>query len=329
MEIEDKIKKIIQETSGYTSEDSSAAWNEFAKLNGIETNSTSSKDRSTRTKGINKRLPSNGLLYVIIAVLFILGSILLFNLFSPKSTLPPSNPIRVETIEHSDTFKLPDGSIAILEPGSSIEYVQGEESRNSKLTGSGSFNVAHDPEHPFIVDFYKVQIKALGTIFHLDVDADTLLIHLFEGSIEITNVAKNKKQILKPGELQRIYHDSFLALETYTDDTNEDESNAVIDTIHAYFDQPPLNTKSQKIKTSTLNSTKTTSNYRTSDVIKLVTARSRGKIKFSRRIRFKKNDTITINLNQDADLILKDLINKKQLKQSPGKCKDCIVVSKN
>ena len=65
--------------------------------------------------------------------------------------------------------QLPDGSKVHLNYGSKIKYPQifSGNTREIRLTGEGYFNVAHNPEKPFIVKTGQLNVKALGTVFNV------------------------------------------------------------------------------------------------------------------------------------------------------------------
>ncbi len=65
--------------------------------------------------------------------------------------------------------QLSDGSEVHLNFGSKLKYPQffAGETREVILEGEGFFNVAHNPEKPFIVKTKQINIKALGTAFNV------------------------------------------------------------------------------------------------------------------------------------------------------------------
>lgn len=93
---------------------------------------------------------------------------------------------------------LPDGSRVWLNAASSITYptVFSESSRFVTISGEVYFEVARNPEKPFIVRTYKDEIKVLGTSFNVNCYTDEPVVKttLLEGSVYINNV------VLKPGE---------------------------------------------------------------------------------------------------------------------------------
>lgn len=103
-------------------------------------------------------------------------------------------------------IKLPDGTIVQLNSDSKITYnsEMGErDERIVSLSGEAFFKVAHDKEHPFIVNTNKIGIKVLGTEFNIkeypgDRTSETTLL---TGSIELTvNGRSDQKFFLKPTE---------------------------------------------------------------------------------------------------------------------------------
>jgi ferric-dicitrate binding protein FerR (iron transport regulator) len=102
-------------------------------------------------------------------------------------------------------IQLPDGSTVWLNAGSKLNYHKsfGNENREVMLSGEAYFDVARDPQKPFIVHTESVDVKVLGTVFNLksypnDKTTEASLIH---GSVQIS-VRKGSKQvyILKPNE---------------------------------------------------------------------------------------------------------------------------------
>jgi ferric-dicitrate binding protein FerR (iron transport regulator) len=100
---------------------------------------------------------------------------------------------------------LPDGSKVWLNSESTIQFPVPfhKESRNIALQGEAFFDVAKNPDQPFIVESGKVKVKVLGTRFNVKAygnEANTEVI-LEEGKIALTLPENNKQEIpLKPGD---------------------------------------------------------------------------------------------------------------------------------
>lgn len=65
--------------------------------------------------------------------------------------------------------ELSDGTTVHLNYGSRIKYPQNffGETRNVTLSGEGYFEVAHNPEKPFVVNVGDINVRALGTVFNV------------------------------------------------------------------------------------------------------------------------------------------------------------------
>jgi len=97
---------------------------------------------------------------------------------------------------------LPDGTKVWLNAESSIRYPTtfiGDE-RNVEVKGEAYFEVAHNPEQPFIVEGPSQRVKVLGTVFNLyDYPGeDHTVTTLVNGKVEVYSTEKNLSQILTP-----------------------------------------------------------------------------------------------------------------------------------
>lgn len=105
-------------------------------------------------------------------------------------------------------IELSDGTIIHLNSGSSIKFpitfVKGKQ-RQVFLVGEAYFEVAHDRDHPFVVNAQNLDITVYGTKFNVsnypeDTDMEIVLV---DGSVSLieSNTAKtdNKEVFLKPG----------------------------------------------------------------------------------------------------------------------------------
>ncbi len=88
------------------------------------------------------------------------------------------------------TVNLSDGSIVHLNYGSKIRYPQffTGDTREIELTGEGYFDVAHNPDKPFVVKTEELDITAVGTSFN---------VLAYPGDDEIETTLVNGKVILE------------------------------------------------------------------------------------------------------------------------------------
>lgn len=109
-------------------------------------------------------------------------------------------------IKDIKSVQLPDGSIVRLGPGSELKYpgeFKGGE-RRIILSGQAFFDVAKDPDKPFIVQTDKMDITALGTAFEVfSYDEESYIeTILLNGKVKIRtrNENENGGYILSPDE---------------------------------------------------------------------------------------------------------------------------------
>lgn len=103
---------------------------------------------------------------------------------------------------------LPDGSIATLNSLSSIIYPKEMKGdiRSISLIGEAYFDIAKDPEKPFIVKVEDLNIKVLGTKFNITAyeNEENITTSLFEGSVSVS-ILNGSMHILTPND-QSIYN---------------------------------------------------------------------------------------------------------------------------
>ena len=99
-------------------------------------------------------------------------------------------------------LKLSDGTEIWLNSNSQLDVVDGNrDERIVELKGEAFFEVAKDPEHPFIVRCGDRSVKVLGTSFNVtSYSQDNFSVKLFTGSVEMTDALADYSCTLKPGE---------------------------------------------------------------------------------------------------------------------------------
>lgn len=102
-------------------------------------------------------------------------------------------------------FQLSDGTLVHLNYGSKLKYpiVFPGETREVNLVGEGYFEVAHDPEKPFVVNTGNLKIKALGTVFNVFAYTQEKYIEatLVRGKVNLEEAISNKTIVeMIPGQ---------------------------------------------------------------------------------------------------------------------------------
>lgn len=103
---------------------------------------------------------------------------------------------------------LSDGTKIWLNSNSKLKYptrFTGKE-RIVELEGEAYFNVSKNKNLPFIVKMNDIQIKVLGTSFNVNAysDEDEIITTLVEGKVEVSNLLREQKEILKPNDQYHI-----------------------------------------------------------------------------------------------------------------------------
>lgn len=118
---------------------------------------------------------------------------------------------------------LPDGTNVWLNHNSSLRYpalFQGD-CRAVKLKGEGYFEVAHNPNIPFIVNAGEIEVIARGTTFNIMAydDEDKIETSLINGNVDLQRKTSEGKPIsllkMKPGDMA-IFQKSINEISTLT-----------------------------------------------------------------------------------------------------------------
>lgn len=116
-----------------------------------------------------------------------------------------------ETIEK---VLLPDGSLIWLKPYSTITYPSEfrDNSREIAFDGEALFEIAKNPDIPFVVRSNGITTRVLGTSFNIKSRGDQTEIFVLTGKVEVTSAKTQEKLELIPDE-KAIYIHRTLDLE--------------------------------------------------------------------------------------------------------------------
>jgi len=91
----------------------------------------------------------------------------------------------------ASTQTLPDGSVIELHPGAAVEIRYEVAARRVRLVrGEALFHVKKDPQRPFLVEAGHVEVGAIGTAFHVRLEADAVEVLVTEGRVRIVDPAR-------------------------------------------------------------------------------------------------------------------------------------------
>lgn len=100
------------------------------------------------------------------------------------------------------TVTLADGSRLTLDTGSAVAVPRWNGERRVRLIrGQGFFQVAKDPDHPFVVDAGQGTVRAVGTAFAVRSLAQGFRVALTEGKVKVAIPSAGREDMLEPGQV--------------------------------------------------------------------------------------------------------------------------------
>lgn len=103
------------------------------------------------------------------------------------------------TSKEVEKVKLADGTSVTINRNSTLEWLDNfnTKSREVSLAGEAFFDVAHNPEKPFIITVDEVQVKVLGTAFNVSSTDSTTTAEVIRGKVMM--YTSEKQIILEAG----------------------------------------------------------------------------------------------------------------------------------
>lgn len=99
-------------------------------------------------------------------------------------------------------FRLADGSVVWLNPGSVLRYatVQQDNRREVELKGEAFFEVARDPKHPFVIYTGQMKTEVLGTSFNIKAyeNSTHFEVSVLTGKVAVSSQDEREAVLLKP-----------------------------------------------------------------------------------------------------------------------------------
>jgi len=132
---------------------------------------------------------------------FALASFLVLNMLSSNKIANTGSDINIVSLE--------DGSKLWLSPNTELEYDKNfnKEHRSMEFKGKAFFDVAENPDLPFIVNMGTQSIEVVGTSFNLTNRKNNIILEVLTGIVKFRD-ANNKENTATAG--QSIVYDSAL-----------------------------------------------------------------------------------------------------------------------
>lgn len=102
-----------------------------------------------------------------------------------RSGRPQANAGSSAYLRVNERMALPDGSVVELKDGSRVVVEFSPAERRLRLTGEAHFQVASNPQRPFIVEASGVSVRAVGTAFNVRVDPEAVQVVVTEGTVRV------------------------------------------------------------------------------------------------------------------------------------------------
>lgn len=143
------------------------------------------RDHDEDDRGQRRTLPLRRWLQIAASVVILAGLCGGIWLLNTKEHPP------YEAVTHHSPRKiiLADGTIVWLRPQSRLTYADDDLSRNATLSGAGLFEVSKDSRRPFTIHCGDVQVKVVGTSFHLKSTGPGIELKVLAGKVNISSAS--------------------------------------------------------------------------------------------------------------------------------------------
>ena len=164
-------------------------WDEFDRLAGLQTTQHAQIDPDLLAPG-NRFARKSAVIKILfgavpLAAALAVAAILFVSNKASEETNFSSKPA-VELIARIEQQSLPDGSTIFLNRGAVVETEYTPDARRVRLLrGEANFDVAKDPERPFVVNVSGVDVKAVGTQFNVRLTDGAVDVIVSEGIVEV------------------------------------------------------------------------------------------------------------------------------------------------
>ena len=165
-----------------------------------------------------------------------------------------SNKTISSEIASIQNVSLPDGSSVTLNASSKLKYKTsfGKETRNVTLEGEAYFEVAKNPDKPFIIHVNNIEIKVLGTSFNVKAykDQNNIEVTVAEGTVSVYHKNTEDKPVIITKGQQAIYstesqiiekkensNQNFIAWKTRTIIFENDNLSDIVKTLQSVYHQ--------------------------------------------------------------------------------------------
>ena len=138
---------------------------------------------------------------VAAAAILLVGSFFVWDTFNPANQF-------ITTQENIQEVHLADNTEVMVNRGSDLEYPEtfSQNKRKVNLQGEAFFNVAKNPDQPFMIQTGNIKVEVLGTSFNIrDYDNEDMTeITVRSGKVKVTTLNGEKEWILEANDQLRL-----------------------------------------------------------------------------------------------------------------------------
>jgi transmembrane sensor len=125
----------------------------------------------------------------------IAASLIVAAIVLPLTNNSPDPEFFSTEVGQRQTVQLDDGSSVILNTNTRLDVVLTKNQRNINLhSGEAFFEVAKDPERPFVVNSCASEVRAIGTAFNVRCNREKGIVTVTEGAVQVTDTSPNHAQ---------------------------------------------------------------------------------------------------------------------------------------
>lgn len=132
---------------------------------------------------VRKLSPTTVVLRVAASIAVVLSAVFLVYRYQTQPT-----EVSIADLTAVEAVQLNDGSDITLNEGASLSYTEPFQNneRRVRLEGNGYFDIARNPEKPFVVEVQHVEVRVLGTQFYINQNAEQIDLKVEEGKVLIS-----------------------------------------------------------------------------------------------------------------------------------------------
>ncbi len=198
--------------SDYVQFDTEQEWDTFANMLGISDEGATLEEKlpsSSHIEQVNQKSPLKISWQSISSVAASVAALV----FAVWFLWPQPKYLEIVNASDNQEVELEDGTVAIISQGASIKTLRTykyETSREVTINGEVNFDVASNPDKPFVVVTNNAGVRVLGTKFNVKAENEASEVANEEGQVRFYNKENEDQYVdLNPGDVIRFDGNEF------------------------------------------------------------------------------------------------------------------------